>query len=106
MERIHSLLTKHLTGVGFNLKKSSWVGPIIITLCHWGQGRTQDLSSRQDSHPRGPWIEEKLEQLHLSRVPGGGLLPARGKPECASLGSQHMNSTHTASFNSNHREGS
>lgn len=46
------------------------MGP-IITLCHRQQGRTQDLSSRKDSSPRGPWVEE-VGQLHLSRVPGGG----------------------------------
>lgn len=64
MEGFHSLLTKHLTGVGFNLKISSWVGPIIY-LVSQRQGRTQDLSSRQDSSPRGPWVEEKSQDSYI-----------------------------------------
>lgn len=79
MEGVHSLLTKHLTGVGFNLKISSWVGP-IITLCHRGQGRTQDFSSRQDSSPRAPWVKEKSWDSYICpecqpRLSAHGLYP-------------------------------
>lgn len=41
MERIHSLLTKHLTGVGFNLKKKLLGGPYYYYLV--------SLGTRQDS---------------------------------------------------------